>query len=82
MLHVSHMIICMFQFTCFNVILPYHPALTLSHRVQKTVQYICVSLAVLLSCIQDYRYHLSKFHIYALVYCIGVFLSGLLHSVS
>ena len=25
--------------------------------------------------------HLSKFHIYALVYCIGVFLSGLLHSV-
>ena len=28
-----------------------------------------------------YCYHLSKFHIYALVYCIGVFLSGLLHSV-
>ena len=27
------------------------------------------------------RYHLSKFHIYALVYCIGIFLSGLLHSV-
>ena len=27
------------------------------------------------------RYHLSKFHIYALVYCIGVFLSDLLHSV-
>ena len=31
--------------------------------------------------IQAYCYHLSKFHIYALVYCIGVFLSGLLHSV-
>ena len=28
-----------------------------------------------------YCYHLSKFHIYALVYCIGVFLSGLLHYV-
>ena len=28
-----------------------------------------------------YHYHLSKFHIYALVYCIGVFHSGLLHSV-
>ena len=27
------------------------------------------------------NYYLSKFHIYALVYCIGVFLSGLLHSV-
>ena len=31
--------------------------------------------------IQGYCYHLSKFHMYALVYCIGVFLSGLLHSV-
>ena len=31
--------------------------------------------------IQGYCYHLSKFHIYPLVYCIGVFLSGLLHSV-
>jgi len=39
------------------------------------------SVSLLLSCIQGYHYHLSKFHIYALVYCIGVFLSGLLHSV-
>jgi len=35
----------------------------------------------LLSRTQGYCYHLSKFHIYVLVYCIGVFLSGLLHSV-
>ena len=35
----------------------------------------------LLSHIQGYCYHLSKFHIYVLVYCIGVFLSSLLHSV-
>ena len=28
-----------------------------------------------------YCYHLSKFHMYVSVYCIGVFLSGLLHSV-
>ena len=40
-----------------------------------------ISVSLLLSCIQGYRYLLSKFHIYALVYCIGVFLSGLLHSV-
>ena len=65
-------------YTCFNAILPNHPTLALSHRVQKTVLYICVSL---LSRIQGYRYHLSKFHINALVCCIGVFLSGLLHSV-
>jgi len=61
-------------YTCFNAILPNHPTLSLSHRVQKTV-------SLLLSHIQGYHYHLSKFHIYALVYGIGVFLSGLLHSV-
>ena len=30
-------------YTCFNAILPTHPTLSLSHRVQKTVLYICVS---------------------------------------
>ena len=39
------------------------------------------SVSLLLSCIESYRYQLPKFHIYLLVYCIGVFLSGLLHSV-
>ena len=33
-------------YTCFNAILPNHPALSLSHRVQKTVLYISVSFAV------------------------------------
>ena len=65
-------------YTCFNAILPNHPPSSLSHRVQKTV---LSSVSLLLSRIQGCRYHLSKFHIYALVYCIGVFLSGLLHSV-
>ena len=32
--------------TCFNAILPNLPTLSLSHRVQKTVLYICVSFAV------------------------------------
>ena len=36
-------------------------------------------LSFFLSCIQGRHCHLSKFHV--LVYCIGVFLSGLLHSV-
>ena len=39
------------------------------------------SVSLLLSCIYGYHYHLSKAHIYALVYCIHVYLSGLLHSV-
>ena len=33
-------------YTCFNAILPNHSTLSLSHRVQKTVLYICVSFAV------------------------------------
>ena len=33
-------------YTCFNAILPNHPTLFLSHRVQKTVLYISVSFAV------------------------------------
>ena len=45
----------------------------------KSLFYTSVSL--LLFCIRGYHYHLYKFAIYVLVYCIGVFLSGLLHSV-
>ena len=33
-------------YTCFNAILSNHPTLSLSHRVQKTVLYICVSFAI------------------------------------
>ena len=33
-------------YTCFNAILPNHPTLSLSHRVQQTVLYICVSFAM------------------------------------
>ena len=65
-------------YTCFNAILPNHhppPSPTESNRLFYT------SVSFLLSHMQGCHYHLSKFHIYALVYCIGVFLSGLLHSV-
>ena len=65
-------------YTCFNAILPNYPPPP-SPTESKRLFYTSVSL--LLSRIQGCRYHLSKFHIYALVYCIGVFLSGLLHSV-
>ena len=34
-------------YICFSAILPNHPNLSLSHRVEKTVLYICVSFAVL-----------------------------------
>ena len=54
----------------FSQIIPPSPSPTESKRLFYT------SVSLLLSCRQGYRYHLSKFHIYALVYCIGVFLSG------
>ena len=50
-------------------------------EVQTAKKLFYTSVPLLLSRIQSYHYHLPKFHIYALVYCIGVFLSGLLHSV-
>ena len=59
----------------FSQIIPPSPSPTESKRLFYS------SVSLLLSRIQGYCYHLSKFHIYALVYCIGVFLSGLLHSV-
>ena len=57
----------------FSQIIP-RPSPTESKRLFYT------SVSLLLSCTQGYCYHLSKFHIYALVYCIGVFPYGLLHS--
>ena len=54
----------------FPQIVPLSPSPTESKRLSYTS----------VSRIHGYRYHLSKFHIYVLVYCIGVFLSGLLHS--
>ena len=48
-------------------IIPPSPSPTESKRLFYT------SVTLLLSRIQGYHYHLSKFHIYALAYCIGVF---------
>ena len=70
---VSYMILYMFQ--CHSPKSSPPPSPTESKRLFYT------SVSLLLSRIQGCCYHLSKFYIYALVYCIGVFLSGLLHSV-
>ena len=51
----------------FSQIIPPCPSPTESKRLFYT------SVSLLLSRIQGYCYHLSKFHIYALVYCIGIF---------
>ena len=48
----------------FSQIIPPPPSPTESNKLFYT------SVSLLLSHIQGYHYHLSKFHIYALVYCI------------
>ena len=53
----------------FFQIIPPSPSPTESKRLFYT------SVSLLLSHIQGYHYCLSKFHIYALVHCIGVFLA-------
>src|SRR5574338_32784 len=59
----------------FSQIFPPSPSPIESIRLFYTL------VSLLLSRTSGYCYHLSKFHIYALVYCIYVFPSGLLHSV-
>ena len=66
---ISHMIL--YRFQCHS------PKSSHPHPLPQSPK----DCSIHLSPIQGYRYHLSKFHVNALVYYIGVFPSGLLHSV-
>ena len=64
-----------------HVSMPFSQIFPPSPSPTESIRLIYTSVSLLLSRTQGYCYHLSKFHIYALLYCIGFFRSGLLHSV-
>ena len=70
-----------FLYDIINVSMPFYQIITPSPSPSESKRLFYTSVSLLLSHIQGYHYHFSKFHIYVLVYCISVFLSGLLHCV-
>ena len=70
-----------FIYDIIRVSMPFSKIISPSPSPTESKRLFYTSVSLLLSRIQGYCYHLSKFHIYGLVYCIGVFLSGLPHCV-
>ena len=70
-----------FIYVSIHVSMPFSQIIPPSPFPTESKSLFFTSVSLLLSHIQGYHYHLSKFHIYVSVYCIAVFLSGLLHSV-
>ena len=70
-----------FMYDNLHVSMPFSHIILPSPSPIESKRLFYTSVSLLLSHIQGYHYHLSKFHIYVLAYCISVFLSGLLHSV-
>ena len=78
---IEHRLVIHFLHDSIHVSMPFSQIIPPSSSSTEPKRLFYTSVSLLLSRTQGYHYHLSKFHIYVLVYCIGVFLSGLLHSV-
>ena len=64
-----------FLYDIINVSMPFYQIITPSPSPSESKRLFYTSVSLLLSHIQGYHYHLSKFHIYVLVYCIFFFLA-------
>ena len=76
---IKHRLAIHFLHDSIHVSVPFSQIILPSPSPTESKRLFSTAVSLSLSHIQGYRYHLSKFHIYALVYGIGVFLSGLLH---
>ena len=65
-----------FMYDILPVSMPFSPIIPPSPSPTESKRLFYTSVSLLLSRIQGYRYHLSKFLMYASVYCIGIFLSA------
>ena len=64
-------------YTCFNAILIEHPTLSFSHRVDKSVLYICVSFSVLYMGLSLPSFKLPYICISILYWCLSFWLTSL-----
>ena len=62
-----------FVYDIIHVSMPLSEIISPSPSPTESKRQFYTSVSLLLSRIQGYHYHLSKFHIYALVYCISIF---------
>ena len=74
------LVIC-FTYDNIHVSMPFSHIITPLPSPTEYKRLFCTSVSLLLSHIYGHCYHLSKFHIYVLIYCIGVFLSDLFQCV-